>query len=405
MVFIMAWRNIWRNPTRSILVMLSVIIGLWAGVFTMAFVKGMYTQHLKNSIENYFSHYQIHHSEFATDKDVSKYLNVNESQLKQLLTDNRIKGISPRTVTQVMMASPINALGVNAIGINPALENSVTKINERITEGETISKEKLNGILIGEKVAKKLKVKLKNKVVLSFQLASGDIVSGAFKIAGIFKSSNSAFDESNVYVNALQIQKLSGLDSNSYHEVAVFLSDNKYLNEIRPVLTSSFKNTLVQNWMQLAPELDLVINSFDLYMYIFIGIILLALCFGIINTMLMAVLERVREIGMLMAIGMNKPRVFVMIILETVLLSLAGSPIGFLISYLTVYYFSYTGIDLSMFSQGLSSYGFVSVIYPSLEVDFYLDIYLMTFTAALLASLYPAFKALRLKPVEAIRKI
>lgn len=385
--------------------MLSVVIGLWAGVFTMAFVKGMYSEHLKNSIENYLSHYQIHHSEFTTEKDISKYLNVNESQLKQLLTDNRIKGISPRTVTQVMMASPINALGVNAIGINPALENSVTKINERITEGETISKEKLNGILIGEKVAKKLKVKLKNKVVLSFQLASGDIVSGAFKIAGIFKSSNSAFDESNVYVNALQIQKLSGLDSNSYHEVAVFLSDNKYLNEIRPVLTSSFKNTLVQNWMQLAPELDLVINSFDLYMYIFIGIILLALCFGIINTMLMAVLERVREIGMLMAIGMNKPRVFVMIILETVLLSLAGSPIGFLISYLTVYYFSYTGIDLSMFSQGLSSYGFVSVIYPSLEVDFYLDIYLMTFTAALLASLYPAFKALRLKPVEAIRKI
>ncbi len=401
----MAWRNIWRKRTRSLLVMLSVVIGLWAGIFTMAFVKGMYTEHLKNSINNYLSHYQVHHTDFALDKDVTKTISVNGSQLKTLLSDQRIKGVSPRTVCQVMVASPINALGVNAIGINTRYENNVTGLSARVIEGEVLSAEKANGILIGEKVAKKLKVKLKNKVVLSFQSADGEIISGAFKINGIFKSSNSSFDESNVYVNAAQIQKLAGLDSNSFHEVAILLKDNKYLNESKITIGQVFKNTLIQNWMQLAPELDLIINSFDLYMYIFVGIILLALCFGIVNTMLMAVLERVREIGMLMAIGMNKRRLFSMIILETVLLSLAGSPVGFVFSYLTVYYFSHTGIDLSVFSEGLSSYGFSSVIYPSLDVDFYLDIYVMTFAAALLASLYPAFKSLRLKPVEAIRKI
>jgi putative ABC transport system permease protein len=107
----------------------------------------------------------------------------------------------------------------------------------------------------------------------------------------------------------------------------------------------------------------------------------------------------------LMAIGMNKPRIFFMIILETILLSLAGSPLGFLISYLTIYYFGVHGLDLSVFSEGLSSFGYASIIYTELDPDFYFKIYFMTLFAALFASLFPAYKALRLKPVDAIRKI
>jgi putative ABC transport system permease protein len=183
------------------------------------------------------------------------------------------------------------------------------------------------------------------------------------------------------------------------------LNNNEDQTAVKPELQKIFKGQLLRDWMQLSPELDLIINSFNLYMYIFIGIILLALSFGIINTMLMSVLERVRELGMLMAIGMNKPRIFFMIILETILLSLAGSPLGFLISYLTIYYFGVHGLDLSVFSEGLSSFGYASIIYTELDPDFYFKIYFMTLFAALFASLFPAYKALRLKPVDAIRKI
>lgn len=201
------------------------------------------------------------------------------------------------------------------------------------------------------------------------------------------------------------MQLLCLLDSLSYHEMAILLNDGNDQNAMKVELKNKFPGLFVQDWMDLSPELDLMINSFNLYMYIFIGIILLALCFGIINTMLMAVLERVREFGMLMAIGMNKPRLFFMILLETVLLSLAGSPIGFFFSYLSINYFGVHGIDLSMFSEGLSSYGYSTLIHPELSVSYYFQIYAMTFIAALLASLIPAFKALRLKPIEAIRKI
>lgn len=405
MILIMAWRNIWRNKTRSLLVMFSIVIGLWAGLFAMAFVKGLYEQNIKDTIKNYLSHYQVHHPQFAMDKDINKSFIIQKNAVTTLRNDLRVKEISPRFITDAMMASPVNAVGISAIGIIPLMEDSVTRIYQRIIEGSHLEAMKPNGVLIGEKNAKKLKLKVKSKVVLSFQDAKGEIVSSAFRVQGIFRSSNSAFDESNVYVLASQLQKMTGMDSSSYHELAILLNSNEDQKSIIPQLKTLFGNLKVEDWMELSPELDLIVNSFNLYMYIFIGIILLALSFGIINTMLMSVLERVRELGMLMAIGMNKPRLFFMIILETVLLSLAGSPIGFLISYFTIHYFGIHGIDLSMFSEGLKSFGYASIIYPQMELNYYFDIYVMTFFAALLASVYPAVKALRLKPVEAIRKI
>lgn len=405
MVFVMAWRNIWRNRTRSLLVMLSVVIGLWAGIFTMAFVKGLYADYMKDTIQNYLSNIQIHQKDFSAEQNVTKTITLGKQQFNYLQNDNRIKGFAPRTITQVMMASPVNAVGVNAIGVKPFFENATTGLSTKVVSGFGLDPSKKNGLLIGEKTAKKLKVKLKNKVVLSFQDANGDITSATFRISGIFRSSNSSFDEANVYVLAQQMQKLTNIPDTSFHELAILLKDEKQQDEMITLLKDKFKNDKVQTWMQLSPELDLLINSFDLYMYIFIGIILLALSFGIINTMLMAVLERVREIGMLMAIGMTKTRIFFMIITETVLLSIAGSPIGFIISYISIYFSGKYGINLTKFSEGFSSYGYSSIIYPVLDIDLYFSIYIMTFIAALLSSLYPAIRALKLKPVEAIRKI
>lgn len=405
MVLIMAWRNIWRNKTRSLLVMLSVVIGLWAGLVTMSFVKGLYEQNIKDTIKNYLSHFQVHHPGYAVDHDITKTLIIKERIYTDLRNDKRIRGISLRFMTEAMMASPVNAIGINAIGIIPEMEDSVTQVYARLIEGTQLKQGKMNGILLGEKAAKKLKVKIKNKVVLSFQNAEGEITSAAFRVEGIFRSSNTAFDESNVYVWASQIQSLCMLDSFAYHELAILLNNNNDQAVMKAELSKTFSGFLMQDWMQLSPELDLIVNSFNIYMYIFIGIILLALSFGIVNTMLMSVLERVRELGMLMAIGMNKPRIFIMIITETVLLSVAGSPVGFLISYLTIYYFGIHGIDLSVFSEGLASFGYATVIYTEMEAVVYFKIYIMTFFAALMASIYPAVKALRLKPVEAIRKI
>ncbi|MFI5188509.1 MAG: ABC transporter permease, partial [Chitinophagales bacterium] len=162
---------------------------------------------------------------------------------------------------------------------------------------------------------------------------------------------------------------------------------------------------LIQTWKELSPEMAMLTGLFDQIMYIIIGIILLALMFGIINTMLMAVLERQREFGMLMAIGMTKPRVFIMIVLESVMLTCVGIPGGILLTIGTVDFFSNHGIDLSAFSKALSQFGFSNIVYPELQSSMFLPVILMTALTAILSAIYPAVKALQFKPAVAIHKI
>ncbi len=172
-----------------------------------------------------------------------------------------------------------------------------------------------------------------------------------------------------------------------------------YLNNLK----QKFPNLDVQSWETLAPELSLSYKSIELELNIFLGIILFALLFGITNTMLMSVMDRVRELGVLMAVGMKRIRMFILIIIETILLSITGGILGIICGTLTIIYFSNKGIDLSLFAQGLSSFGISSMLYPSLPFSTYPTLTLMIIFTAIFSAIYPAIKAIRLNPAEAIR--
>ena len=174
-------------------------------------------------------------------------------------------------------------------------------------------------------------------------------------------------------------------------------------NLTKPSIQNIAGENEVKTWKELSPEMSLLTDSMDQYMYIFILIILLGLCFGIINTMLMAVLERVKEIGMLMAVGMNKRRVFRMIILESVMLTFTGGIVGILIGAGITKIFETTPINLSMFSQGLEKYGFATQVYTSLQSDTLVTITILVIITGIISAIYPARKALKLNPAEATR--
>jgi ABC-type lipoprotein release transport system permease subunit len=316
----------------------------------------------------------------------------------------QVKAVTSRTLSSGMVSSPTTASGVNINGIFPDEENNVTQLASRIVEGQYLDTTVRNAVLIGEKLALKLNVKLKNKIVLTFQDTTGEMVAGAFRIAGIYRSKNASLDEINVYVHAADLNRLLN-DPRAVHEIAILLYDDNESEQVKAKIVNQFPGLSIKTWKELSPELDLVINSFNEYMYIFVGFILLALTFGIVNTMLMAVLERVREIGMLMAIGMSRVRVFLMVMLETIYLALIGGPAGLFIAYMTIRWTERSGIDISKFSEGLASYGFSSIVYPELETHYYLPLTLMTVFTAILSAIYPAIRAVRLKPAEAIRKI
>ncbi len=405
MLFQIAWRNIWRNKSRSLVVISSIIIGVWAGIFILAFSWGMYKNNIDETVFKQLSHIQIHHPTFIEENDSKFTISNIDTIVGQLQADNRIDAISSRVISTGMISSPTTASGVKIYGINPLSEVRQIALDESVREGAYFNSGKENEILIGEKLAKKLKIKLKSKVVLTFTNVQSELVSGAFRVGGIYRSKNISLDEVNVYVQQDHLRELLELKPSESNEIAILVKDEEQLDAIKNYSSTLVSKGKIEDWKELSPELGMIIESFNLYTYILTGIILLALTFGIINTMLMSVLERIRELGMLMAIGLNKRKIFLMIMLETFYLTLVGSPLGLLLGWLTVTLLGKIGINISMFSEGLASYGFSSMIYPALDGQNYFIIAFMCFLTALLSAIYPAYKALQLNPSEAIRKI
>ncbi|MCX2745466.1 FtsX-like permease family protein [Mangrovivirga sp. M17] len=405
MLFAIAWKNIWRNKVRSLVVIIAVMLGMWAGAFILAYIYGMIDQRLQDAIGSEVSHLQIHHPEYEKDNDPKYFITNSGEIIHDINNDPAVKDISGRVLAFGMVASPGKSFGGKFIGIDPASEDSVTQLSHNVTEGEYLSPEDKNKVIIGKKLAEKLKVKLRSKIVLTFQDIDGNIVAGAFRIIGIFQSYNSTLEESNLYVNQKDLSQLQNTNDN-VHEIAILLKDADNVPLFQEKLTSKYPDLLTQGWKELAPELGFMIDSLDQYMIIFFVIILLALSFGIVNTMLMAVLERVREIGMLMAIGMNKWKLFGMISLETIFMVMIAAPLGLLFAFITIEYLGTNGLDMSgIYKEGYSAFGFKSVIYPQLETRYYFNIMILVAATAVLASIYPAITALRLDPVKAIRKI
>jgi ABC-type lipoprotein release transport system permease subunit len=315
-------------------------------------------------------------------------------------------GASYRLNLSGMLASANNAVGVTAKGVFPDEENSDSTLSEQIpdTLGGFLPDDAKMPVVISKKTAEKLKVKLKSKIVFTFQDVHGDMQSIAFRVCGIFKTTNSMFDESTVFVRYGDVFDYTGLPEGAVHEAGVKVADLETCTLVTPQLKTMFPNLSVQNWEEINPTLSMSLAWTSMFGVIIIGIFLLALSFGIINTMLMAVLERTRELGMLGAIGMSKGRIFRMIMLETVFLTLLGSLAGIVLGAAIIAPSMYSGIDLSFLMEDLfEDYGFGSIVYPILDVQMFVQILVLVMLAGVLSAIYPARKALKLKSLEAIR--
>jgi putative ABC transport system permease protein len=398
-----ASRNIWRSKKRSFIIIVAVSIGLWTGIFMMAFYNGMIEQRVNTAITRELSHIQLHHSEFRKDYDIKYYLPEGKKMLEIIGKESGIKATAGRIIIKGMIASASGSSGITINGVMPEKEQLLTNLKGKIIKGTYFNPKKTNEIILSEKLRKKLKLNLNKKAILTFQDKEGNLASAAFRITAIYKTVNAPYDDTNVFVKITAIDTIAGIP-NSINEIAVLLQSNKLLNEFQTNLKQKFPKTEIKNWMEIQPDLGLTISVGDQMVYIFMGIILLALAFGIVNTMMMAVLERTREIGMLLALGMNKFKIFMMIVLETLFLILAGCPVGILLAFATIGITQRTGIDFSHFSQAYSSFGYSSIIYPSLTARQFGIVMLLVFLTALFSALFPARRALKLNPAESLKK-
>ena len=403
-----AWRNILRNKRRSIILITSIVVGVLALVLTEGFAVGMLQQMLSNQIGSDAGYIQIHKSGYQSDPTLDNSM-TNPGQVREILGEEGANlAFSERLKVFGLVSSAYNSYGVSIDGIVPDEERKITTISRYITKGSYLSGEP-GQILLSASMAEKLKVGLGDKVVIMASQINGSVGSEACQVTGIFETFNSAFDQSHVYIpmqTADQMLNADGLVSefvvnptNPRHMKALVSQIRKAIN----LLPGAADKYEVLTYEQMLPLLVAQLELYRQALYLIAGIIAVALIFGIIDTMLMSVMERTHEFGVSMAIGMSNRKIFVMVMIEALYLAVIGTAIGLAASYGALSSLSHSGWDLSMFSASLKSLGVGSIIYPVLETSSVIQTVLVIPIVTLLGAIYPALKAVRLLPVEAIR--
>jgi putative ABC transport system permease protein len=403
MIWRISWRNVWRNKLRSGIVVAAITTGLACTIFAIAFMNGMTDQAVRSTIENEVSDLQIHHPQFMQNEELQFSIKDAAEVQAAIGRMPEVKAVCSRMLVMSMASSASASAGVTINGIVPEQEKNVTHLWERVTAGSYFANDQRLPIIVGEKLAHKLDAKVNSKIVLTMQTSDAVLTGGAFRIAGIFKSDNSLFDESNVFVQRQDLARLVGLNSEQVHEIAVLLQNREQAPIFAKTLADQYPQLDVKSWRELRPEVGLLEGLMKQMMSMFLVIILLAMAFGIINTMLMAVMERVRELGMLMALGMSRLRVFRMIMLETIFLSLTGGVLGMIVGGVFVQFFGHFGINLAAIAEGMAAMGYSTQVYPQVALPFFVSVTVMVIVTAVLSSIYPARKALQLNPAQAIR--
>ncbi len=403
MLLALAWKNIWRNKMRSLIVILAIAFGLWGGLFSGGLMVALGDSMVNSAIDRDLAHIQIHHPRYDENKDIRRYIPQAKSLVHALQKLKEISGVSARCRFLGMASSATSSYPVQICGVFPQKEKSVTRLYERIRTGTYLQSQRSNGILIGQKLAQRLNLRLHSKMVLGFEGLNGELINIACRVVGIFKTESSQFDETNVFLKNDFL--FANIGQPVFHEIAIRLSHSEALPQTVQKIRAMVPNLLVETWKERAPEVAFMSDLMILYTYFFLVFILFAVLFGITNTMLMSVVDRVRELGMLMAIGMKRSRVFIMILLETLLLSLTGGVVGILIGKITLLLTSHSGINLSMFEASLESFGSSSILYPTLPLEMYVVLTILIVVTANLAAILPAIKAIRLEPAIAIRTV
>jgi putative ABC transport system permease protein len=402
MIWTIAWRNVWRNKKRTGVLIGAILFGVWAGLVQIALSNGMARQQVEAAISTRTSEIQIHSKGFREHMNVNLVIPGGEGVLERVRSAPEVSAAAGRVVVNGMASSATSGRGVKIYGVAPADERRLTDVYTRVVDGTYFDTRRRNPAVIGTALAEKLGVELGKKIVLTSQATDGSIAAGAFRVVGLFKTADSGFDETAVFAVRGDVARIFGLGE-SLHEIALNVKDISGIGPAAAALARENPGLEVATWKQLSPDVAITQESTQQMNDIFLAVILAALVFGITNTMLMGVLERTRELGVVIALGMRHGPLFATVLLETVLVSLIGGVAGVALGAGTIGILGRTGIDLSIVSSGLAALGLDKVIYPTMPAAQYPGVVLMVIITAIVASVYPGLKAVRLNPAEAIR--
>ena len=408
LLYTLAWRNVWRNRRRTMLILLAIAFGIWSMVTLAAMMRGMIEQQVRNTINNLTGHIQVHAMGYCDDHSVENSMPPPDPTMLKILRGKNVKAWSTRVRVPAVVASERESAGVTLVGIDPGVpegpegEDGLSFIANAVTEGQYLQSTADQGLLLGRKMAERLETSLGKRVVLMSQDIDNDIADRGFRVKGIFDAKMEATETGYLFIGRTRAQDMLKLGEN-VSELALVVHDRQDLDAVLQRLTNAAPGLDVQPWTKLEPFLVLAVKMYNASMLIWFVVVFMAMSFGLVNTLLMAVFERTREIGLFQALGMRPKFILAQVLLEALTLLITGLVIGNVLAWATIASLG-DGLDLSAFAKGLEWAGMSSVIFPLPAPSDIITANLLVIVLGIIASLYPAWRAARYVPVEAITR-
>ncbi|MCK5662765.1 MAG: ABC transporter permease [Thiotrichaceae bacterium] len=399
LLIILAWRNLWRYPRRTSIILIAIAIGIWSMLSMSAFIRGMMEQHVNDTISNFVGHISIHAPGYRDDPVIDHSMPQPNEHLLHLLNE---KVWAARVRVPAVVSSERETMGVTLLGIAPAQEQALSFIADAVTDGRYLNNVEDKGIILGRKLVERLETGLGKRVVLGSQNHSNEIVERGFRVVGIFDSKTENIETQFVFVGRHIAQKMLQMQDN-ISELALLSKDRNELENLLQKLRATSPDLDIQTWQTIAPLARVIVNVFEGFLFIWYFVVFIAIAFGLVNTLLMAVFERTREIGLFQALGMKPHWIVGQVLFESLFLLAIGLVVGNLMTWVTLI-LTAEGLDFSRYAAGYEMAGLSSLIYMVLNMSDILTANMLIIGLGLLASLYPAWRATRYVPVEAITR-
>lgn len=400
----LAWRNIWRNKRRTFITLGSVFFAVILSTLMMSIKEGIYARMISSMVGTYTGYIQVHAPGYWEDRSLDDSMVITDSLLQTVTQTNGVTGYVPRIENFALAASEDVTKGSMVVGVDIELEKQYSAIHERISDGSYLEKGD-RSVLVGAGLAEYLKLGVGDTIVLLGAGYHGVSAAGKYPIKGIVKFGSPDLSKQLVILPLPEAQWFYGAE-NKVTNMVVLVDDPDDSKKIQKSLKTSLSDSYdVMHWEEMSPDIKKLIETDRVEGYVFMFILYMVIAFGIFGTMLMMMAERMHEFGVLIAVGMKRVNLAVMVWIETVMISLLGAFLGMFGALPVCAYFYYWPIEFSKgdeMAKMYEEYGMEAVLQASIEPSVFLQQAAVVALVATVIAVYPFLRILRLKAINAM---